>query len=594
VTIRYTVHVDDPSVHRAQFTATVPDVRGDAVDLVLPSWVPGSYVLRPYPRGVRSLAAVRPETGEGLETTRVAKDRWRIATGGATALEARYEVYGHELITEGLDVTASHLFLNAALCLPYVDGRTREPHEVELRLPPDWRVYTELAEFGRHPWRFRAPDYDELVDAPIDCGKPVELGTRAGGVPHRIVLCGEGGNYEPHRLESDLGRIAEAAIQVFGECPAPRYTFFVHLAEVPDGGLEHATSTSLVVNRRAFRPAKSYLRFLHLVAHEYFHLWNVKRIRPAAIQPFDYTREMYTRLLWLMEGTTSYYDRLLPRRAGLDTPRQFFEGHFKDWRDYLAVPGRAVRSLEQSSFCAWVEYYLPYEESPNQTVSYYVKGSLVSLALDLEIRHRTENARTLDDVMRRLWTDYGRTGRGLEEDGFVDVVRRATDLDVSDFARRYLSGTEELPLARFLRYAGLELQRKATSPEELQEGVAGYLGIEFEREGEHPRIRHVLDGGPGRRGGLSPGDEILAVDGARVRREKFPEELKQYPPGTEVDLAVFRRGYLTHVRVTFGEPPPESYEAVPVESPTALEKKIYESWVAAPWTSPPKTAPDAR
>ncbi len=334
-------------------------------------------------------------------------------------MEVLYQVYGHALVTEGFDVTPEHLFLNAALGLPYVDGHQEDPYEVVLHVPSEWRVYTELARVAESPTRLRARNYDELVDSPIDCGQPVELGFHADGVPHSIVLCGTGGNYEPHRLEEDLRKIVEAAHRIIGEPPSPHYTFFYHLTDVRDGGLEHTSSNSCVIPRNMFQPASSYRGFLALTSHEYFHAYNVKRIRPAALGPFDYTREMYTKLLWWMEGTTDYYGWIVLRRAGLLTPARSLEELAKLGTKLLQIPGRRVQSIEESSWLAWIDYYRPQENTPNRSVSYYDKGFLVSWALDLEIRTRTENRASLDDVVRALWKEYGRPGVGVPEDALV-------------------------------------------------------------------------------------------------------------------------------------------------------------------------------
>jgi len=578
----YTVRAAEPSEHLGRFTIELDGVETPTVDLVLPSWVPGSYHLVNYMRGFRGLTAHDAPQGASLPVERVDKGRWRVETRGARAVRIDYTVYGHDLVDEGFDLTPEHLFLNAAVCLPYVDGHLSDPADVRLEVPSDWKVVTELEEVASHPPRYRAPNYDVLADNPIDAGHPLVVTIRPAGIPHRISLCGEGGNYELHRLEEDLGKLVEATVRLVGDSPLRSYTFFYHLTEVPDGGLEHASSTSCVIPRSSFQPAESYQRFLSLTSHEYFHLYNVKRIRPKVLGPFDYTRENYTRQLWWMEGTTDYFSDLVRRRAGLLTPARFLEEQAKLAGEYLDTPGRRHQSLEESSLLTWVDHYLPFEETPNQSISYYLKGSLVSLCLDLEIRHRTENRASLETVLRTLWTEYGKVDRGLEEGELLAFASRATGLDLAPFFDRYVRGTEEIDFDQFARRAALTFGPKPPPPED-DNPVPGYFGIRYENAGGLVRIRTVLLDTPGRRAGLTPGDEIIAVNHTKVVHEGFDKALKRYPPGTPIDLAIFRRGFLRTISLTTGKPPPEKYAFTPVDGPTNLAQAVYEAWIGAKW-----------
>jgi len=589
VRIRYRVDATVVEGHRARFSIELEGVDAPSLDLVLPSWVPGSYHLVNYVRGFRDLSA-RAAGGTGsVPVQRVGSERWRLTTAGIHALTVQYTVYGHQMVTEAFDLTSDHLFLNAALSLPYVDGHLQEPVEVELHLPPDWRVVTELEEVSARPPTYRAETYDELVDSPLDAGHPLVLTIRPHGIPHRISICGEGGNYEAHRLEEDLGKIVDASIRLVGESPLDSYTFFVHLNDVPDGGLEHASSNSAVVIRNAFAPLERYQRFLALQSHEYFHLWNVKRIRPKTLGPFDYTREVPTGQLWWMEGTTDYFADLILRRAGLFSPTKYLEETAKIAKNVLATPGRNSLSLEELSRIAWVDYYQPFEETPNQSASYYGKGYLASLCLDLEIRYRTETRASLETVVRRLWTEYGKPGRGLEEGELQPVAERATGLDLSEFFDRYVRGTVELDVEPFARYAGLTFGPRPKAPDD-DAPEPGYLGIRFEDAGGFVRLTHVLLDTPGHRGGLSPGDEIVALNGSKVSFPKFAKELEAYPPGTPVDVAVFRRGYLRHLALTTGKSPPEKYRFAPAEPANDLSRKVHANWLDAPWVAPKSEA----
>ena len=565
--ILYTLHASEPSGHRVPFTILLDGVQEETVDLVLPSWVPGSYHIVDYVRGFRGLSARQEPEGGPLTVERVDKARWRVRTDGAQRVRVDYTVYGHGLVTEGFDVTPEHLFLNAALCLPYVDRHLDEPVEVVLELPADWRVVTELEEVDGSSRRLRAPNYDVLVDSPIDCGRPTVVTVLPAGIPHRIALCGEGGNYDVRRLEEDIGKIVTATVRLMGESPLRHYTFFYHLTDVPDGGLEHATSNACVLTRQSFQPPEDYRRFLSVTSHEYFHLYNVKRIRPKVLGPFDYTKEVYTRLLWWMEGATDYFGDLVLRRAELYSPSKYLEEKAKLIGRYLDIPGRRAISLEESSFLSWVDLYQPFEETPNQSISYYLKGDLVATVLDLEIRHRTETRASLETVVRALWNDYGRVDKGLEEDELLPVAERATGLDLGSF---------------FARYGGLGFGPKPKPPDD-DSGERGYLGVRVEDRGGFVRVRNVLLESPAERAGVSPGDEIVAINGVKVSYPDYEKTLKRYPPGTPIDLAVFRRGYLRHLSGAMGTGPPEKYAFAPVSDPSELERQVYASWIGAPW-----------
>jgi predicted metalloprotease with PDZ domain len=594
--VRYDISVEDPKTHRIQVVVDIPDVAANSIDLVLPSWLPGSYVIRDQARFLRSVRATQAGTGSALPVAKQDKARWRVGAEGVSHVEVRYEAYGHDVTVHGTDVTSDHLFLNPGNCLAYVEGREREPLEVSIHVPPEWRVYTELAELGKSPARFRARDYDELVDEPIDCGTPVELMVRPAGIPHRILVCGKGGNFEAHKLETDVAKIADATIRLMGGSPLQHYTFFYHLTDSrwPGyGGLEHKNSTAIVAGRSTFRPEEDYLRFLGVTAHEYFHLYNVKRIRPRVLGPFDYTKENYTHLLWAMEGSTDYFGELMLLRAGLYTPAKYLEQVGKAIQIYLNTPGRKVESLEELSFNSWIELYKPYEDSPNQMVSYYLKGALATLCLDLEIRHRSEGKSSIEAVFRTLWEEYGAKDRGLEENEILPVVNRVTGLDMTDFFQRYISGVHEIDFGRFLGFAGLKVEAPERPAGREEEPPAGWLGIKLKDDAGLARITTVLDESPGRRAGLSPEDEIIALDGQRVAFADLPKALQRFPPGSAVEVTVFRRGFLTSISLETGKVPPEKLVIVPVDDAPPLARRVHEGWLGVPWETGKKSSPPA-
>ncbi len=589
MTIRYSVRRADAQHFDLAVRIDVEHAGPGPLEIVLPSWVPGSYKIQDSASGVGDLVASAGSPAAPAPTERLTKDRWRIDAPPGP-VEVRYRFYAHEMVTEAADVSDAHLFLNPIRCLPYVEGRRAEPHELALEVPGDWSIVTELPEAGGAT-RFRATDYDELVDSPLDAGTPRIFTFSPQGIRHRLSVCGSVGNLEPHRFVPDLERAVAGTIRYFGDSPLTSYTFFVHLHEVSDGGLEHATSNSCVVPRFAFRPNSTYRRWLYVAAHEYFHLYMVKRIRPAAFLPFDYTREVYTRLLWLMEGTTDYVSNLILRRSGLLTPTQYFENVAKAAGLVVTRPGRHHQSLEEASLLAWIDLYKPQENSWNRSITYYHQGHLASLMLDLELLDRSERRASLQDVLRHLWREYGRVGRGIPEGEFPAIVERATGIDVREFHRKYLAGTAEIDLDRYARLAGLSFGPVPKRSEPDDDGDPGYLGIDTRVVEGTLRIVTVRDGGAGQHAGLAPGDELVAIDGARIPAREFDEVRKSFPPGTAARLTVARRGVLTEVPVTFGSPPPEKYRFAPLPEATATQRAVYEAWLETPWAPPKPDAP---
>jgi predicted metalloprotease with PDZ domain len=539
---------------------------------------------------VFGVAARAPGHPEPLPLLRLDKARWRVTPGSHPAADVEFTMYGNELRTGGLDVTEEHVFLSTGFALPYVEGRRSEPLDVCLTVPSEWAVHTELPQVSRHPPTYRAADYDELVDSPFDATGAPSFQILPLGIPHRLVLCGSGGNYESHRLQTDVGRIVEASVRLFGESPVPSYTFFYHLTSGTTSGLEHARSSHCLVDRSAFRTPSRYRDAMALTAHEYLHLYNVKRIRPAAFEPFDYTRETYTRLLWAMEGTTDYLTWLVLRRAELTSPERALSDLAEKIRRYRDMPGRRSQSLEEASLAAWVDLYHWEEETPNRSISYYLKGELVSLCLDLDLRSRTENANSLESVWRELWTSYGRERRGLGETELPEVIERVTGIDVRGFFSEYIAGTKEVDFERYLGLAGQALRARPMPRRPDDDPDPGYLGVEVENSSGHVRITSVRDGTPGRAAGLSPGDEVVAADGNRVRFDDWTKTLGRYRPGSPLELTVFRRARLTTVPVVVGESPPKELSIVPLPDATPEARAAFASWVGAPWM-PPKPTP---
>ncbi len=369
---------------------------------------------------------------------------------------------------------------------------------------------------------------------------------------------------------------------LFGDgVPYDDYTFLLLLAPNQYGGLEHARSCALLSSPFTFHPRKKYEEFLELVSHEFFHLWNVKRIHPEALGPFDYQREAYTRSLWVMEGVTSYYDRYLLVRAGLQKPGKYLEKLAEELGKIAAIPGRKRQSLEESSFDAWIKLYRPDENSVNSTISYYLKGGVVALLLDLEIRSRTGGERTMDDVMGLLWRRFGKAGEGFSDDSVQALAEEAVGIELGAFFERHVRGREELDAERLLRTVGLTL----APDDEGDDGEkrAPWLGITTREDGDALVVATAVDGGPAVQAGLYANDQLLALDGFRVDAASFKDRLAASKVGDAVTFTIFRRDELRQVRVTLAEPPVEKLKIGPAEGATEAEKAAYERWMGEAW-----------
>ena len=570
--VSYTLSMRRPTSHLLDVTIDVTGIAGASFELVMPAWTPGSYRIRDYARNVQEFSAGR------LAWSRVDKNRWRVRTGGAERARITYRVYAFEMNARGAHLDADHGYVNGAGAFMYLYGAKERPVTLDLRIPARWRIATGLEAIG--PRRFRAADYDELVDCPIEAGT-FELRTwRTRGIEHRLALHGRV-NRPLDRVTRDLAKIVEVEAKLFGGLPYLNYTFLLHTAPGAYGGLEHRNSTSLEYSSSGFRTREDYDGFLELVAHEYFHLWNVKRIRPSSLGPFDYEREVHTTLLWAMEGITSYYDGLFLARAGLVTPDRYLAKTAKRWAAYLEKPGRRIHSLSESSFDAWIKYYQPNEHSPNSTISYYEKGEFAGMALDLEIRRRTRNRRSLDDVLRRLFKRVTAEGSGFPEGDYRRACEDVAGGSLAGFWRDYIDGTRELDLGSFLETAGLGIRRDPKK-EEGEKPVTRrtHFGAVVGRSGDHLVVTTVRSGSPAERGGLCARDEILAIDGTRVDIESWEKRMDALAPG--------RAGALRELSIT-----PETRDAtvlkiVPLPKATPLQKQVYRDWLGHPWTPPKK------
>jgi predicted metalloprotease with PDZ domain len=570
--IVYRIAPSDPHAHLFTVALTIQDPAPGGQRLALPAWIPGSYMIREFARHVVALSA-RDLRG-ALRVDKLDKHTWRVApTPGPLTVE--YTVYAWDLSVRAAHLDAGHGFLNAtSICLRAV-GQEDRPCTVDLEPPPEsvargWRVATTLPEAGAKRGgfgRYRAADYDALADHPIEMGTFELARFEAAGATHEIAVTGRT-DVDLDRLTRDLAPVCAAQAALFEprtrRAPFDRYLFLTTAVGDGYGGLEHRDSTALLCGRDDLpwrgMPASTdgYRTFLGLASHEYFHAWHVKRIKPAAFVPYDFERESYTRLLWIFEGFTSYYDDLMLARAGVVSRVEYLKSLARTISMVGRGPGRAVQSVADSSFDAWIKYYRQDENSPNTIVSYYAKGALVALAIDLAVRARTHGRASLDDAMRLLWRRYGRgfyapgggpgpAQSGLPEDAFPALLREATGVSLGARLARWVQGTDELPLARLLAPFGITLTLAPADP-------SPSLGVRTAVRGADLAIATAYSGGAAQRAGLSAGDVLVAIDGLRVDEKSLRALLSRRRAGDVVAIHAFRRDELLRVEAVLDAP----------------------------------------
>jgi predicted metalloprotease with PDZ domain len=566
--VRYTIVPCDLAAHLFDVSVTVdaPDAQGQV--FALPAWIPGSYMIREFARNIVRIRATAE--GSDVALTKLDKHTWRAAPV-AGPLVLHYQVYAWDLSVRAAHLDQTHGFFNGTSVFLRVPGHEAEPHQVDIQRPADpaaanWRVATALPELGAQRYGFGtyvAADYDELIDHPVEMAD-FALGTfKAHGVQHDIVITGRVPNLDMARLEKDLKAICETQIAFFEpdtkRAPMDRYVFLTLAVGDGYGGLEHRASTALICARadlpatsapKTAEPSEGYMKFLGLCSHEYFHTWNVKRIKPAVFAPYDLQTENYTALLWLFEGFTSYYDDLMLVRSGLISEATYFKLLGKTASSVLRGSGRTKQSIAESSFDAWSKYYRQDENAPNAIISYYTKGALVGLAFDLTIRAKTGGARSLDNVMLALWERFGRdfyrgAGRGVTDDEVEALFDEVSGVRLKTLFDRHIRGTEDIPLAKLYAPFGLKLvdDRKNSKPS-LDAGIG--------RDAAGARLNAVHEGGAAHQAGLSAGDILIAVDGLRVSGNpcNLEQLLARYRVGDVVTVHAFRRDELMTFDVT--------------------------------------------
>ena len=575
--IKYHLSMPEPHTHYYHVEMTVSGNTDETVAVKMPVWTPGSYLVREF---ARHIPRVRAYAGlKKLKVEKVKKNTWEVSAGRHKEFTLKYRVYAYEQTVRTSFLNDSRGYLNGTSIFVYVDGRENEPGEVKVTPFRGWKqISTGLPKVKGRRNTFSYENYEILADSPILIGNHDVITFKVKGKPHEIALFGEG-NVDKQRLKDDFKKIVETTHEIFGGMPYDRYVFHILLLDGLGGGLEHLNSTTIQADRWIFSDDDRYHRFLSTVAHEYFHTWNIKRIRPIALGPFDYERENYTEDLWISEGITSYYDNLLLLRSGILDVKGYFKFLGRDISSVETAPGRQVQSAVESSFDTWIKYYRRNEESPNVLISYYSKGAVVGLMLHLAINAATDGEKSIDDVFRELNRRYeADPSTGFTSKEFREISESVAGRKLDD-VWRYADTTDEVDYKIPLVTVGCELDRKYG--EGVDESTA-YFGFETRGDGD-PVVRTVRAGTPAYSGGLNVNDEIVAVNGTRVSTKTLTRRLRDVPQGGTAELLISREGLMQTVTLKSSGPAYDKFAVKKLENASNDQKRLFEAWLGTSW-----------
>lgn len=595
---QYCITPKDPGAHLFEITVTVARPNPSGQIFTIPAWVPGSYMIRDLARHFVSIRA--DVDGQEIGLTKIDKSSWQ-ADACDSAITLTAEIHAYDLNVRGAHLDTTHGFFDGACVFPAVVGQEDHVCELEIRPPAgaagsEWRVATsmQVVKAGQYGFgTFSAEDYAELIDHPVEMGD-IQIGEfEAGGIPHVIAVRGHV-HFDMARICHDLSTICTYQLKLLGTPKNfDRYVFLLYVQQDAYGGLEHRWSCSLACSRANLPKrgesgiSRKYRKFLTLCSHEYFHLWNVKRMRPEKFTPYDLRAEIHTGLLWVFEGITSYYDHLVLLRSGLISEKSYLEHIARSITRLTQTRGRFRQTIEESSFDTWTRFYRQDANSSNAIVSYYTKGSLIALALDLTLRKESDGKCTLDDVMRECWSRYGEATEGMPERGLETVARAVSGLELADFFERFVRGTTDLPLQGLLREVGVNLHMR---PADDSKDVGGrpsaedarpppWIGAKLVERAGVSKFSVVHSGSPAEKGGIAPGDVAVALDDLKLNASTLDSRLREHHVGDAVIISVFRDEHLITFTVRLGAPPEDTCYLELESDPDAGTEKLRTAWL---------------
>lgn len=573
VKIGFEVSFKEPQAHYAEVQMNMAGISTKSyVDVKMPVWTPGSYLVREFAKSVENFGAT--VAGKPVKIEKVTKNTWRVYNSKANSVTINYRVYAFEISVRTAFIDASHAFLSSANIFMYPAGMIKTPSTVKIIPFGNWdKVSTGLTPVSGQKFTYSASDFDVLYDSPIEVGTQDIFEFTAAGVKHEVAMYG-GGNYDKERLKTDMAKVVEQSTAIYGENPNKHYTFIVHNYAQGGGGLEHLNSTVLGATRNAYNTTRGYNGFLSLVAHEYHHLWNVKRLRPIALGPFDYDNENYTTNLWIAEGFTSYYENKIMLRAGFGTPESFVSDLAGGIGTVMNTPGAKVQSAASSSFDAWIIGYRPNENSKNNAISYYNKGEVVGLLMDLAIVNATKGEKSLDDVMKAMYYQCKALKRGYTDAEFKAMVEKISGISFTNFWDKYVTGTDDIEYAKYLAYAGVDIVNE-------NEGKSiPYFGATAARGTSKVVVASVTRGSGAWNGGVNVNDEIVAIDGApaEMMLEKMPQ-IADKKVGDVVKVSVIRDGLKKEFEVTLTANDMVKFKTNLNPNATPLQLAVRKKWM---------------
>jgi len=568
----FDVRFSNPSSHYAEIDMHLKDLKEDSVDVKMPVWIPGSYMVREFTRNVEGFKVIGTD-GSKPRFKKVRKNIWRIYNDSTKAITVSYRVYAFELTVRTSFIDSEQAYINGPSFFMYTEEARNQAYMINFFPKFEWsKISTGLQSYGANKWTRIAENYDQLADCPILIGNQDVFTFDYNGIPHHIAMMGKA-NYDRDKLKADFWKIVDVCTKIYGENPNKEYTFIVHNVPSGGGGLEHMNSTSVITRKDSYEQEKTYKSFLSLIAHEYFHLWHVKRLRPIQLGPFDYENENYTTQLWFFEGFTSYYDDYILHRAGFYDRKEYLALVTDNLQAVMNTPGDSVQSLAESSFDAWIKFYRPNENSKNATVSYYTKGGIVGMLMDIDIINTTKGAKNMDEVLRYLYNEYYKAkGRGITDEELMNAFETVTGKSYKEFFEKYIFGTERLPYEEMMALAGVTVKRTDGAREPV-----GYLGATFTQSGSKLLVSQVERGSAAWNQGLNVNDEILDVDGKEPGQVK--EHLATKKPTEAAIFRIMRAGNQKSFAIVLGDNPNMELQSEIFQKTDKDQSIVLEKWL---------------
>jgi len=571
-TLTYHLYFPEPHTHYVEVQFDIVGNKQDSLDFKMPTWTPGSYLIREFAKNVESVKVTADDIPATLK--KINKNTWRVYAKKKNKVSLKYSVYAFEWSVRTSIVDDTHAHLNGTSVFMFVKGLDYLPVKVNINPYQKWeKISTQLPLEGHNPWVRTAPDYDFLADSPIEIGNHQVIQFDAGGIPHEFAIYGLH-TFDVKRLVEDTKKIIDQAVKVFGVNPCPNYTFIVQSGQNLSGGLEHLNSTTVMADRFTGANEASYINFLGLLAHEYFHLWNVKRLRPTALGPFDYDNENYTRMLWVVEGFTSYYDDLLCYRAGILSQDFYLQKVIvQHIQSVVCTPGDSIQSLAESSLDTWIKFYRRNENTKNSQVHYYQKGSVVASLLDIEIIRSSNGKYNLDTLMARLYRHFFMKGKTYSDTDFQRATEELAGKSLKEFWDKYIDGTHPIPYNDYFHSLGLQLTQEypKVSP----------IGLTYEERNNRLYIKEIERSSPAWRYGLNVQDELLAINGFRIESKQFWDSYTAtFTQNENISLLINRYGIIRTIPLVLSD-----YAGCPTirliseNNPTPDQQRLYQLWL---------------